>query len=561
MIKYLRINDIALVDRLEIELRAGLVLLTGETGAGKSILIDALALVLGERADVDALREGADRASVEAIFEAPGAHAWLEEHGLPVEEEGILLRREIGRSGRSRAWVNGALVPASLQRELGRRLVTIHGQHDSHDLFEPSTHRELLDIHASLKPLAREVAELHARLGSVRAELDRLRAERRDRERRREMLEFQSGEIDRAALRDGEEEELRREKVLQLNAGRIAALASEAYSLLYDAEGAALVRLRQAYRRIEELAALDPALRPHLDGSGAVLAAVEDAALSLRDHVDPAESDPDRLEEIEGRLSVIERLKRKYGATVAEVLEFGATCRKELEQLQGAEGREEELAQEREGLATAYLDQAGALSRARRAAAAALQARVEQELGQLAMDKTRFRVAFQPDSVSTDVPEHHWHEHGLDEVAFQIAPNPGEPMRPLARIASGGELSRLLLALKSAAIQADTERALVFDEIDAGVGGRVAEVVGRKLRALSRGRQVLCITHLGPIAALADQHLVVEKVTVEGRTRTLVREVDGAGRVDEIARMLGGDSGGGAARRHAEELLSAMERA
>jgi DNA repair protein RecN (Recombination protein N) len=554
MLKLLRVNNIALVPSLEIELAPGLTLLSGETGAGKSILIDALGLLLGERASPEIIRTGEERASVEAVFESREAATLLEERGIEAEAEEIVVRREIQAGGKGRCTVAGALVPLSVLRELAPSLVVVHGQHEPQGLLDPSTHVDLVDRFAGGEA-DRPLAEFHRDWRAAEAALERLRGDRREAERRREMLEFQHGEIERAALSPGEEDALRIEKARQANAGRLAALSEEAYGLLYDDEGSALSRLGQAFRRVEELAAIDPSFRAFLEARAGVLAPLQDLSLRLRDYREQLEVSPGRLDEIEGRLAVIERLKKKYGATVEEVLAFGERCRRDLDLLGSPEQQERALEERRARLAAAYLERARALSRRRRTAAAELRRRVQAELADLAMEKTRFEVAFSPPDADGSDPAT-WTDRGLERAEFLLSPNPGEELRPLARIASGGELSRIMLALKSVVRSDAAGLTLVFDEVDAGIGGRVAEVVGRKLKAVAARQQVLCVTHLPQIAAFADHHLAVRKRVERGRTVTGIAALTGDGRVEEIARMLGGETITATARQHAREMLN-----
>jgi len=554
MLKLLKISNIALVTTAELELGSGLTLLTGETGAGKSILVDALGLVLGARASADLIRSGSDRAVVEAVVESEHARDALERLGLPADEDEIIVRREVHASGKGRATVNGALVPASVLRELAPHLAVIHGQHEPQGLLDPETHLDVVDQHAGIDRAV--VAEAHARLRQIEAELDALRRDRRESERRREMLEYQAAEIDRAGLRGGEEDELRAERAVQANAGKLAALSSEAYALLYEDDGAALARLRQAYRKIEELSGIDRRFQAHLEGREAVVAQLDELALFLRDYQEGLQVIPGRLDEIEARLAVIERLKRKYGATEEEVLAFGERCRGELQRLASPEETQRGLEQERATVAARYLERATVLSRKRRAAAKDLEKKVEAELALLAMEKTRFRIRFDPDIPSGDGTDTSgWTERGLENAEFLLSPNPGEELRPLARIASGGELSRMLLALKSVATLDAAGQTLVFDEVDAGIGGRVAEVVGRKLRAMAERHQVVCVTHLPQIASLADTHYVVRKRVERGRTLTELERVEDGDRVEEVARMLGGETVTDTARQHAREMV------
>jgi DNA repair protein RecN (Recombination protein N) len=557
MLKLLRINNIALIPTLELELGPGLTLLTGETGAGKSILIDALGLLLGRRASADLIRTGEERAVVEAVVDIEDAEALLAGHGLPVEGDEVVLRREVLASGKGRATVNGALVPVGLLRELAPGVAVVHGQHEPQGLLDPARHLDLLDRFAGLDGTG-ALGGVYRELRDCEATLERLRRDRREAERHREMLEFQAREIEAAALAPDEEDHLRLEKARLANAGRLAELSGEAYALLYDDEAAAISRLGQVFRRVEDLATIDPEFRPHAEGRAALVAQLEELALLLRGYGERLEVSPGRLDEVESRLALIERLKRKYGETAEEVLSFGERCRRQLGELGSPEEQEKALETRRTALAADYLERARTLSHRRRAAAAGLEQTVRGELAQLAMEKTRFRIAFDPESPeeAAGLGTERWTERGLERAEFLISPNPGEELRPLARVASGGELSRIMLALKSV-VHGDTPGVtLVFDEVDAGIGGRVAEVVGRKLRAVAAHQQVVCVTHLPQIAALADHHLAVHKHVEGERTITAVETLSSSDRVDEIARMLGGEVISDTARRHAREMLN-----
>ena len=554
MLKLLKINNIALVPTLELAFGPGLTLLTGETGAGKSILIDALGLVLGERASPDLIRTGEERATVEAVFELKNAGTLLEERALPQDGDELVLRRELQANGKGRATANGAIVPVGVLRDLAPHLAAVHGQHEPQGLLDPATHLSLVDHFAGTS--ASEVGEVFRELRAAEAALERLRGDLREAERRREMLEFQAGEIERAELKAGEEEALRAEKARQANAGRLASLSSEAYALLYDDEAAALTQLGQVFKRVEELGSIDAEFRPFLEARADCLPPLEELARVLRDYRERLEVSPGRLDEIESRLALVERLKKKYGSSVDEVLAFGARCRGELLALLSPEQEQRKLEERRDRAAAAYLERARALSKRRRSIARELVRRVQAELAELAMEKTRFEVLFTPASAETAAADPAlWTEQGLEGAEFLLSPNPGEELRPLVRIASGGELSRLMLALKSV-VRADAAGlTLVFDEVDAGIGGRVAEVVGRKLRALADKQQVLCVTHLPQIAAFADNHLAVRKQVARGRTETGVDALTDRERVEEVARMLGGETITPTARLHAQEML------
>jgi DNA repair protein RecN (Recombination protein N) len=545
VLKLLKIKNIALITAAELEFGPGLTLLTGETGAGKSIVVDALGLLLGGRASSELIRTGEERAFVEALIEAPRAAGWLETRGLPAEGDEVIIRRELSSSGKGRATVNGALVPAALLRELAPVLAAIHGQHEPQGLLDPEAHLGILDHHAGLTAAAEAVAEAYRRLRAISTELEALRRDRREQERRRETLEFQAAEIEKSRLQPGEEDELRRDKAVQANAERLAALAAEAYALLYEADEAVLTRLGQAFRKVDELARIDARFGPHLETRESVRGPLQDLAAFLRDYRDSLQFSPERLEEVESRLATIERMKRKYGASVEEVIAFAADCRRQLEALGSPEERERQLETERSAAEGAYRSAAASLSEARRRAATELEKKVRRELAELAMEKTRFEVRFAPDEG----------EGGLERAEFLISPNPGEELRPLAKIASGGELSRIMLALQSVASLDAGGKTLVFDEVDAGIGGRVAEVVGRKLRRIAERHQVLCVTHLPQIASLAESHYAVRKRLERGRTVTEVMRLGAEEHVEEVARMLGGDKLTEAARLHAREMV------
>jgi DNA repair protein RecN (Recombination protein N) len=554
VLNFIKINNIALIPSLELELGAGLTLLTGETGAGKSILIDALGLLLGARASSEDIRTGEERATVEAVFESPDLPALLQAHGIAGDDNEVILRREIQVSGKGRASVNGTLVPVAVLREIGPRLLTIHGQHEPEGLLDPETHITLLDRYSGSS--SESLAPVFARLRRIQAELAALRSAGREAERRREMLEFQAAEIERAGLRAGEEDSLRQEKRVQANAGRLAALSAEAYAALYDEESAVVSRLGQVWKRVEELASIDSRAAPYLETRESMRAQIEDLALFLRDYHEGLSVTPGRLDEIESRLATIERIKKKYGATTEEVIAFGERCRRDLEAMGAPGEREAALEDEETAAAEEYLAAARELSEKRRTAARGMEKKVQAELSLLAMEKARFRVSFDPETIDAATADSSsWTERGLERASFQLSANPGEELRPLARIASGGELSRILLALNSVASLESDGKTLVFDEVDSGIGGRVAEVVGRKLRAIATRHQVLCVTHLPQIAAFADHHFAVRKDLERGRTVTEVSRLGPRERIEELARMLGGERITEAARKHAQEMM------
>ena len=545
MLRFLTIKRLAVIDSVEVEFDQGLNVLTGETGAGKSILVEAVGLLLGGRASGDLVRTGEETATIEAIFETDGAE-WL-------------VRREITAQGRSRAFINGDLTTAGALKDLANRLIELHGQHEHQTLLDPSTHLGAIDIFAGLEPARAEVGEAFSVLQGQTLELARLRKAVAERDARQELVRFQLAELDRAAPLPGEDAELSALKQVLASAERVERLCEESYGLLYEHDEAVLAGLGGVWRRVAELAALDPAFQPYLDARDGIKSQLDDLALHLRRYADGIEASPDRLQQVEDRLALLERLKRKHGPSLADVIARRDTLRGELAELD--QGSDRIVAQEEARIqaAATYVKHASALSDARRNAATEFSRLLEQLLGELAMEKTRFEVRFVP-----PLSESEWTADGMDRGEFFLSPNLGEELRPLARIVSGGELSRVMLALKT--LTATTRFAvtgapgaaapgLIFDEVDAGIGGRVADVVGARLRALGSAFQVLCITHLPQIAAYADTHFLIEKHIERGRTKTTVRRLNDTGRVDELSRMLGGASVTPQLRRSAEEIL------
>jgi DNA repair protein RecN (Recombination protein N) len=551
VLKYLRVNNIAVVKEARVELGPGLTLFTGETGAGKSILIDALGLVLGQRASAELIRTGETQATVEAAFEVSGFDAELEARGIPAEDGEVIIRREIQATGKGRATVNGALVPVSTLRELGPSLAVIHGQHEPQGLLDPATHLALLDDHGRHADLVAGVGDRHRVLREAESALAEAERRRENAARRGEELRQLIADIDGAHLQPGEEDDLRREKQIQAHAERLAAAGNEAYSLLYEDEAAIVARLGQVWKRIEDLARIDESRREWLALRDGLQSQVQELAHGLRDYLDRIEADPARLDAIEHRLVIIERLRKRHGATsVAELIEKAAAARVELA---GADDRKLDDLMAAVGRAREhYRRSAAELSKKRRETARVMEKQAEAVLGELAMPKARFAVQFageEPDDAAS------WTAAGWDEVEFLFSSNQGEELRPLARIASGGELSRILLALKSVASVDRAGTTLVFDEVDTGIGGRVAEVVGRKLHGMAGTHQVLCVSHLPQIAAQADHHYVVRKKTKAGRTLVDVDALATDDRVEEVARMLAGETITDTARRHAREMM------
>ena len=552
MLLEIRARNFAVIDSVAVSFQPGLNVLTGETGAGKSMLLDAILLVRGARAQTDVIRTDTETATVEAVFEvAPrgAAAAVLDEAGLGLEQGQVVVRRELTRSGRHRAFVNDSPVTVGLLERLGDHLVEIHGQHEHQRLLEPARQLDLLDRFADAEELRDRVGDLFTKHRAARVELERTRAAERDRAQREDLLRLQLSELDAARLRVGEEDELRLERRRLQHAERLSAGLAEAAGLLNDEDSSAMSRLHRAARLLRDLARLDPSFggpADSVDGAGALVEDALGAIRALRDGITMA---PGRLEAADERLDVLTRLKRKYGDTEAAMLAFREDAARELERL----GRHEAILAEHErALGELEAELSGAaheLSKRRQDAADRFAAQAARELRQLGMERARFEIAVTRAALAEVGPR------GLDRIELRLSTNPGEDVRPLARIASGGELSRTMLALKAILARADRVPTMIFDEVDAGIGGRVAAVVAQKLAGAAEGRQVLCVTHLAPIAARAAHHVRVAKSVRGGRTRVSAEVVTGDARVEEIARMVAGDRVTDTARGHARELL------
>ena len=571
MLTELRIRDFAIIDELTLVCGPGFVVFTGETGAGKSILIDAVELLLGGRAEVTMIRSEAPAALIEGTFTlGPGggeaARRLLEAEGLLEEAETLVLSREIRREGRTVGRVNGRAVSVSLLRSLGEFLVDVHGQSEHLSLLRVREHLSLLDRYAQVEGLRREFSAGYSGLESVRRELKQLREAERDASRRSELLAFQVNEIEAASLRPGEEVELLEERVRLANAEQLASLAEKAVAALDETvenRSSATDRLGEAAQAVAALARIDGTLSGSEAEAQALLEQAGDLARRLRVYREGIESSPKRLDEVEERIGLIRSLQRKYGDTMEAVLARAAAARDELETITHAGERIAALEKEESRQLNGLGEIGGRLSQARRAAGESLARAIEAELGDLRMGGARFSVdlAWEDDPAGAPVGDRRvgFGPEGLDRVEFLVAPNPGEGLKPLVKIASGGETSRMMLGLKGVLARADQTPTLIFDEIDQGIGGRVGAIVGRKLWGLARNHQVLCVTHLPQLAAFGDQHFKVEKRVTQGRTATSVRAVEGEGRIAELAQMFGADSE--ASQRSAAELLEQAAKA
>jgi DNA repair protein RecN (Recombination protein N) len=576
----LRLENYAVIDNVAVAFAPGLNLLTGETGAGKSILIDALALLLGEKASSDVIRTGADRAVISAVFEAEAASEMpiakiLESNGLDESDDGsLILRREIASGGKGRVFVNNQPATVAVLRQFAPYLAIIHAQNESMLSFDAPARLALLDSFAGsqLEP----VGAAFSAWKQIRTRIEDLENGEQDRLRLVDLWTFQKREIEEAKLQPGEDEQLETQKRILANAEKIYNAAMNAFDLLYEGNASTTSSLRAAQKQIEELSRFEPKFREALSAIESARISVEDVGATLRDYAGGIQASPEHLAEVEDRLALLDRLKRKYGPLLQDVIQFGAEAARKLDEV---ENKDENLRQLRAELATAaaeYLRAARALAKKRAESARKLEKLVESEINDLAM-KSAFGI-----QITSSEEEGNWTASGIDQVVYLISTNPGEPLRQLEHIASGGELSRVMLALKAsvesgaAGTQRDgksgratlqgrvsgpksgasaPQRTLVFDEIDTGIGGRAAEAVGKKLKALARSNQVLCVTHLPQIATFADHHYVIEKKEAAGRTRTSIRAVSGDERTEEVARMLSGAKLTETSRKHAEQMI------
>jgi DNA repair protein RecN (Recombination protein N) len=553
LLNHLSIRNFAIIERLDLEPSAGFNALTGETGAGKSIIIDAVSLLLGGRADTDHIRAGSEQAVIEGVFSPPELLRQqvilplLQEHGLEDEgEDQLILSREINRKGRNLCRVNGRLATLSVLRQIGQELVDIHNQGEHLSLLRVRQHVDFLDRYAGLLALREEVGHLVETLHSARAELSRLLQDERELARRMDLLQYQIEEIAAARLEPGEEADLNQERVLLANAERLLSESENLHRILHEGEGtqkSILDLLGEVSEGLAKLAELDGRLADQHKALEATSYQLQEVAAALRTHGEGMEYDPQRLRQVEERLNLIYDLKRKYGDSIEEILAFGESAGKELAALSHSEERIEELRGQKEQLLTEISRLGSELSVERQKASKTLAEAMEAELKDLGMEKARFSVSIRQrpaeDGVQVDGGRLAFDQTGIDQVEFMISPNVGEPLKPLSKIASGGETARLMLAMKTVLSAADEVPVLIFDEIDAGLGGRGGPVVGRRLWTLGRGHQVLCVTHLPQIAAFGDAHYKVAKSVVEGRTVTSVAPLASSSRTDELAEMLG----------------------
>jgi DNA repair protein RecN (Recombination protein N) len=555
MLAELRIVNFALIEQLHIRFQPGFTVLTGETGAGKSLLIDAIGLLVGGRASTEQIRSGEDEAQLEASFHLPATHSLLQhlrsQDIIGPKDSELILRRILSRSGRHRVYINGALCPLRILEDLGGTLVDIHGQHEQQSLLAAAKQLDAVDGFGAILPLRAKYEDAYREWDDLAAQIETMRQAAADRNRLEEMLRFQVQEIDQAGLRAGEEELLQAERQRLVHAHRLRELAEESYAEMQADEQGVLVRLGRVSRQLGELRQTDPTMTDSEQQAHEALIQLKDLSARLRDYADQLEANPDRQEQLENRLDLIQRLKKKYGGSIDGVLATASRAREELQGMEDHESRVSELTAKREAAFQLLSDLAKQLTRKRRESAKRLRGLVAAELAAVKMGQTALEI----EVLSDDGPDA-FGATGRDRVEFLLSGNIGEPPKPLSRIASGGELSRIMLALKTVLAETDHVPVLVFDEIDTGVGGAVAAAMGTRLRKLGGFHQVFCITHLPQVASQAEHHLLVEKNQDGKRTMTSVRSLNGIGREEEIARMLGGATITKKVRETAAELIA-----
>ena len=552
MLSLLHIENIAIIESADISFDCGFNVLTGETGAGKSIVIDAISAVLGERTSRELIRTGAKSALVNAVFTGSLPLKWLEDNGFPMDGEELMLQREIQGDGRNACRVNGRPLTVAQLRELGRQMLNIHGQHDGQQLLDPDCHLGYLDSFGKTAPL---LEDYHTMAG-LRRRIAGLEMDEAERSRRVDTLEYQIKELERAELRPGEDEELDARKQLLRSSGKLMEAIQEAIYALSGGEESqgACDLISEAEGAIRSVTRLGPQLEELGEKLTSLRCAADDAAETVRDFADEFDFSPEELDQLESRLDVIYRLKKKYGPTVADMLDYLEKCKAELEQIQDADDTIQKLEKELDKARKEARKRGEALSKARKKAADSLQKRVQEELRQLDMPKVQFVAEFAPSTGQDGMDD-----TGMDQVQFLMSANLGEALKPIQKVASGGELARIMLALKNVLAEDDGIGSLVFDEVDTGVSGRAAQKVAEKMADVARRKQVLCVTHLPQIAAMADTHFSVEKGEKKGRTFTNVERLEQEGRVDELARLIGGAAVTDSLRASASELLAQAE--
>jgi len=562
MLLDLRIKNFVIIDSLTVNFTRGLNILSGETGAGKSILIDAISGVLGEKLSTDMIRTGFDKASLEASFDVSGMAELtkiLDEAGIDTDDDQLILRREIFANGKGRCFANSMQIPVAKLKEISENLIDIHGQNEHQTIVNISKHRELLDSFGGLIPAVAKVKEVHEKLYSIRNRISSFEIDEREKARRIEFNTFSIKEIEAAGLRPGEEEELRNESNLLANAEKIFKEVNESADLITGETGV-IRNLKKAEANLSKISDIDPDIASMLDKIREALYSLEDSSSELRDYRNSIDFSPERINQVEERLNTIQGLKKKYGDSIHEILQYAEKAKTELDAINSSDEEMEQLKTDEKKTVKEAKDLALALSEKRKAAAVKLEQLVIKELKDLGMAGTVFKISIKretsPDGdIESENNKYILYPHGIDRIEFLLSANEGEDLRQLRKVASGGEMSRIMLALKNVIQSADIVETLIFDEVDTGISGKTAEIVGRKLRNLSKDRQVLLITHLPQIAAMSDAHFLVQKGKSEGRVTTLVKNLSDKEKVREVARMLAGEEITDLSIKHAEEMI------
>ena len=567
MLQQIRIKNFVLIDEVTLDFGRGLNILTGETGAGKSILIDALSGVLGEKMSTDMIRTGFDRATIEAVFDItnlPQLFPILDQSGIEIDDNTLILRREIYSNGRGRSFANAVQIPVAKLKELSEYLVDIHGQNEHQNIVKVAKHRELLDSFGGLNEKVETIKELHETLTGIRERIESFKIDEREKARRIDYLEHAINEIQGANLSPNEEETLQNESRLLTNAEKLFTEVNTATELM-SGDGGVLQRLKKIEQSLAHVADFDPNISSVLEIVRESMYSLEDTGYTLRDYQGSVDFSPERINQVEERLSLISTLKKKYGDSLEEVIAYGNQASRELDAISSSEEELDKLnqqySQKLQEARTAALE----LSELRKEAARKLEELVISELRDLGMAGTVFRVSIKreisPDGeIEANNKRYVLYPYGLDRVEFLLSANEGEDLRQLRKVASGGEMSRIMLALKKVILSADIVESLIFDEVDAGIGGKTADVVGRKLKSLSSERQVLVITHLPQIAALSDNHFTVQKQSINSRTTTMVKNLKRDEKIQEVARMLAGEQVTEISLKHAEEMVSSADK-
>ena len=552
MLTHIHIWNFAIVEQLDIEFDAGLTVLTGETGAGKSILLDALNLALGDRADTSVIRHGNDKAEISVTFslhDCPGAIAWLAEHEMQSEDE-CIIRRTISRNGPSKAFING--IPATVQqlRELGEMLVDLHGQHEHQSLLQRDIQRRLLDDYADHKNLLQQVASSYDKWLTLQEQWQRLSSANQDRDSRLELLRYQVQELESLNLQAGETGELEAEHKRLANASHLLQTVQQVLGLLEENDDSAVHQaLNQSHGDISDLARVDAQLQPIAELLNNAIIQVQETISELRHYADNLELDPDRLQEVEQRINAMHTLSRKHRVDAEELVNLLPTLQQERDDLEQADIKLDGLQKQIQQAKEAFTKSAAKLSQSRKKTAKQLSEKISDAMQSLSLQGGKFEAQLEP------LPEARWNAQGCEQIEFLVSANPGQPVKPLTKVASGGELSRISLAIQVITAQAARIPTLIFDEVDVGIGGRVAEIVGLQLRALGQHRQVVCVTHLPQVAALGHHHLQVSKQTGKDTTVTEIKQLDNQQRIDEVARMLGGIEITDQTLSHAKEMI------